>query len=123
MKSTNLKEAVREIEVEVLTSLILDQFNHNDIEYYRYVVTDDGYDLMKKVVGEEEVYIDTYINVPEEITEIAKDIASGKILKAVRLCKKYNISLNISKLMNNKFIMVKREYVAGMKLRHVFKVS
>lgn len=123
MKSTNLKEAVREIEVEVLTSLILDQFNHNDIEYYRYVVTNDGYDLMKKVVGEEEVYIDTYVNVPEEITEIAKAIASGKMLKAVRLCKKYNISLNISKLMNNDFIMVKREYMAGMKLRHVFKVS
>lgn len=122
MKSTNLKEAVREIEVEVLTSLILDQFNHNDIKYYRYVVTGDGYDLMKKVVGEEEVYIDTYVNVPEEIIEIAKAIVSGKILKAVRLCKKYGISLNITKLMNNKFIMTNREYVASMKLRHVFKV-
>lgn len=117
MKTEFLKKetvvAVYGLETLIVAYLILDQFNHTDVNYYHYDFRDNDFNLTKMINGnEEESQVTLFTEIPDYIAVIANAIVYGKIHKAVRICKKNNLPLKINKLMNSHILLTgdDREY-------------
>jgi hypothetical protein len=128
MKELTMDQAIKLYGEAVLATLYigLDQFNNRNkvIEYYNYYDFGRyGFDIAKKVKGdEEEEYITLFTEIPEYLLKIAKAIVEGKIYKAGNLCRKYNVALNISKLLNNN-LLANEETKETVKLKEMFPIK
>lgn len=128
MKELTMDQAIKLYGEAVLATLYigLDQFNNRNkvIEYYNYYDFGRyGFDIAKKVKGdEEEEYITLFTEIPEYLLKIAKAIVEGKIYKAGKLCRKYNVALNISKLLNNN-LLANEETKETVKLKEMFPIK
>ena len=128
MKELTMDQAIKLYGEEVLATLYigLDQFNNRGkvIEYYNYYDFGKyGFDIAKKVEGdEEEEYITLFTEIPEYLLKITKAIVEGKIYKAGKLCRKYNVALNISKLLDNN-LLANKETKETVKLKEMFPIN
>lgn len=93
------------IELMVISNIIMDYFTHTENEEYLYSHSDEDSvgTLTKKVKGEcltQRVYV--YRNIPQDIILISNAILEGKIFKAVKLAKKADLPINLSKILDVK---------------------
>lgn len=112
-------------EILALCYMILDQFNHNDVMFYHYDRRGSDFDLYKKIRGvEDEEAITLFNEIPDHIVEIAYAIARGKIRNAAHKCKKNNLALNISKLLDNALLGTKDGalYLGSGKLHRLLRI-
>lgn len=108
-------------ETLVIAYMILDQFNHTDVEYYHYEFIGNDFNLTKKVRGnEEESHVTLFTEVPDYIAVLANAIVYGKIHKAVRICKKNDLPLKLNKLMNTHLLISRDGF--GSSMTRLYKI-
>lgn len=103
--------------------MILDQFNHTDVNYYHYDFRDNDFNLTKMVNGhEEESQVTLFVEIPDYIAVLANAIVYGKIHKAVRICKKNDLPLKLNKLMNTYLLLTRDGFESRTKLYKLFRL-
>jgi hypothetical protein len=107
VKQAEEKKDRKGIELMVLSSIIMDYFTHTATEEYLYSHSDEDIigTLTKKVKGEcLTQHVHMYRNIPQDVILISNAILEGKISKAVKLAKKADLRINLSKLLDVKLI-------------------